>query len=214
MPRKAAGRRWSLRPLTVGALAPSCFEAEGLVKENWWGFRSADFNSNSLSKSVSLGPFPSSWSQRVSHGSYSFCGLCFLIFYSFSLRNPLSCHASLRLHPLPCRNENQTEWWKAVKHWCTQDMCIHTPHVLLHPHPSPDKAEAGTENGGEGSTDLTLSTWGYLGRSRSFPEPNSWSTRCLPGRASEMIWVTPVTCPPFSVGPRMFRRWELKSNHI
>lgn len=45
-------------PETVGALAPSCFEAEGLVKENWWGFRSADFNSNSLSKSVSLGPFP------------------------------------------------------------------------------------------------------------------------------------------------------------
>lgn len=43
----------------VGAPAPSCFEAEALVKENWWGFRSADFNSNSLSKSVSLGPFPS-----------------------------------------------------------------------------------------------------------------------------------------------------------
>ena len=36
----------------MGALAPSCFETESLVKENWWGFRSADFNLNSLRKSA------------------------------------------------------------------------------------------------------------------------------------------------------------------
>ena len=109
--------------------------------------------------------------------------------------------------------------------------CTHCTHALLHPHgspagsPQPHAAAAfpvrkdptrrrrGMEDGGEGSTDLAPSL-GYLGRSLSFPESVSRSAKYSPGGASGMIRVTSVTCPPLSVGPSSFRRWELKSNHI
>lgn len=70
------------------------------------------------------------------------------------------------------------------------------------------------EDGGEGSTDLAPSSLGYWDRSLSFPESASRSAKYPPGRASGMTRVTTVTCPPLSVGPNSFRRWELKSNHI